>query len=92
MIGFRVFAVTAAGFSLNNGEIGCLLGPSGCGKSTLLHLLGGLDSPSSGKIWLEDTDLATLGDDELIQRHKDLELAQRDDGLFKWFLQRGVGS
>ena len=46
---------------LRRGEFLALRGASGAGKSTLLHLLGGLDSPSQGEIWLAGRNLATLG-------------------------------
>ncbi len=46
---------------LGRGEFLALQGSSGAGKSTLLHLLGGIDSPSQGEIWLADRNLATLG-------------------------------
>jgi len=46
---------------MRRGEFLALQGSSGAGKSTLLHLLGGIDSPSQGEIWLEDRNLATLG-------------------------------
>ncbi|HSH03260.1 MAG TPA: ABC transporter ATP-binding protein [Anaerolineae bacterium] len=61
-------AVTALhnlNININHGEFIAVMGPSGCGKSTLLQLLGGLDTPSSGRIWLDNTDIATLNDDQL---------------------------
>lgn len=60
-----VRALNSVDLEVESGELVAVTGPSGCGKSTLLQLLGGLDSPTSGKIWLEDTDLASLNDDEI---------------------------
>lgn len=53
-------------------EFIAVMGPSGCGKSTLLHLVGGLDTPSHGKIWIEGVELGALNDDKLteLRRHK----------------------
>jgi putative ABC transport system ATP-binding protein len=67
-----VRALDGVNIQVESGELVAVMGPSGCGKSTLLQLLGGLDAPTSGKIWLEDTDLATLDDDEitLIRRRR----------------------
>ena len=50
---------------LEEGKFIVILGPSGAGKSTLLNLLGGLDSPTSGKIIVEGKDISTLSGDEL---------------------------
>jgi lipoprotein-releasing system ATP-binding protein len=50
---------------VQTGEIIAVIGQSGAGKSTLLHLLGGLDRPSSGEVWLRDRKLSTLGDEAL---------------------------
>lgn len=47
------------------GSFTCVVGPSGHGKSTLMHLLGGLDRPSSGTIFLDDTDIGALNGSEL---------------------------
>ena len=44
------------------GEFVVIMGPSGSGKSTLLHLMGGLDTPSTGSVWLGGIDLAALSD------------------------------
>lgn len=49
-------------FGIQEGEFIAIMGPSGCGKSTLLHLLGGLLSPTSGKIVIDGEDLAAVGD------------------------------
>jgi putative ABC transport system ATP-binding protein len=49
-------------FGVGEGEFVAIMGPSGCGKSTLLHLLGGLLSPTSGKILIDGEDLASVSD------------------------------
>src|SRR6185503_12303249 len=48
-----------------------LMGPSGSGKSTLLQVLGGLDRPTSGEVWLEGQDLSNLSDDEATHLRRD---------------------
>jgi spermidine/putrescine transport system ATP-binding protein len=50
-------AVDDVSFSVEDGELWCLLGPSGCGKSTTLRMLGGLERPTSGRIYIDDTDV-----------------------------------
>jgi lipoprotein-releasing system ATP-binding protein len=52
--------------SVEAGEMVAIVGASGVGKSTLLHLLGGLDRPESGRIAVQDRDLGTMADDELV--------------------------
>lgn len=52
---------------LEEGRFIVILGPSGAGKSTLLNLLGGLDSPTSGKIFVEGKDISSLNSDELAE-------------------------
>ena len=49
-----VRAVNEVDLDVATGETLAVMGPSGCGKSTLLHLLGGLDRPSAGELWLND--------------------------------------
>lgn len=50
-------------FSIAKGESAAIVGPSGAGKSTLLALLAGLDEPTSGKVWINGTELTALGED-----------------------------
>lgn len=58
-------ALNDVSFSLDEGKFVVILGPSGAGKSTLLNLLGGLDSPTDGKITVNGRDISTLSDNEL---------------------------
>ncbi|MFA5891809.1 MAG: ABC transporter ATP-binding protein [Actinomycetota bacterium] len=60
-----VRALDGVTFEVPRGRFVAVMGPSGSGKSTLLHLLGGLDAPTSGQVWLEGQALADLGDRQL---------------------------
>lgn len=61
----QVRAVRDAAIAINQGEFVAIVGKSGSGKSTLLHLLGGLDTPTSGKVWLKDKDIFSMKEEEL---------------------------
>src|SRR5690606_29938438 len=50
---------------LRHGEFTAIMGPSGSGKSTLMHIMAGLDSSSTGRAWLGDTDISSLDDTQL---------------------------
>ena len=58
-------ALNGVNLTLEEGKLVVVLGPSGAGKSTLLNLLGGLDSPSEGHIYVEGKDIASLSNNEL---------------------------
>ena len=61
----KVDALKNASFSLSKGEFVAIVGPSGSGKSTLLNLLGALDTPTSGKVFLDGKDIFTMKEKEL---------------------------
>ena len=61
----KVTALDNANLSVNQGEFVAIVGTSGSGKSTLLHMLGGLDRPTSGKVFVENQDTFSLKDEAL---------------------------
>ncbi len=60
-----VTALDHVSFTVEKGEFIAIIGPSGSGKSTLLHMLGGVDTPSSGKVYIDGTDIYKLNDTKL---------------------------
>jgi putative ABC transport system ATP-binding protein len=61
----RVTALEHMSWEIGRGEAVALMGPSGCGKTTVLNLLGGMDRPSSGSIWVDGDDLVALSERQL---------------------------
>lgn len=71
----KVVALDNVSFSVDKGEFVAIVGASGSGKSTLLHLLGGVDRPTSGKVYINGEDIFKLNDDNLaIFRRKNIGL------------------
>jgi putative ABC transport system ATP-binding protein len=70
--GGLVRAVNSVDLEVARGEALAIMGPSGCGKSTLLHLIGGLDRPSAGELWLAGRRIDRLSERELarLRRHE----------------------
>ena len=58
-------ALQGVSLEIPKGSFTCIVGPSGHGKSTLMHLLGGLDRPSDGKVWLDGTEISALNNSTL---------------------------
>jgi ABC-type lipoprotein export system ATPase subunit len=65
-----VRAVDGVDLDIGPGETVAVMGPSGCGKSTLLHLLGGLDRPSGGEVWLAGRRIDQLGEKALARMRR----------------------
>ena len=61
----QVCALDNVSFTVEKGEFAAIIGPSGSGKSTLLHILGGVDRPSSGNVWLDGRDVYSQNDEQL---------------------------
>ncbi|MDX6759613.1 MULTISPECIES: ABC transporter ATP-binding protein [Streptomyces] len=66
-----VHALRGVSFEVRRGELTALKGRSGSGKTTLLNLVGGLDTPTSGRISVDGTDLAALGEPDLLALRRD---------------------
>lgn len=60
-----VYALNDISFSVDRGEFVAIVGASGSGKSTLLHILGGVDRPTSGKVFIDGEDICALNDTQL---------------------------
>ena len=61
----KVVALDNVSFSVEKGEFVAIVGASGSGKSTLLHLIGGVDRPTSGKVFIDGEDIFKFDDDKL---------------------------
>src|SRR3989344_1475365 len=64
-------ALNSVSFSIADGEFVAIMGPSGSGKSTLMHILGVLDSPTTGTYLLDNEDVSSLSDDRLADIRRD---------------------
>ena len=67
----QVRALDDVSVGFGAGEFTAIMGPSGSGKSTMMHILAGLDAPTSGRVFVEDTDITTLKDIALTKLRRD---------------------
>ena len=61
----EIKALNDVSFSIERGEFVAIIGASGSGKSTLLHIIGGIDTPTTGKVYIEKTDISKLDENSL---------------------------
>ena len=61
----ELYALEDVSFTVNQGEFIAIVGPSGSGKSTLLHMIGGIDKPTNGKVYINGTDISSLKPDKM---------------------------
>src|ERR1700687_88022 len=61
----RVVALDKVSFTIKKGEFVSIVGPSGSGKSTILNMVGALDRPTTGKVYIDDIDIFALNDSEI---------------------------
>lgn len=61
----EVSALRGVSIEIEEGDFVCIMGPSGAGKTTLLNLIGCIDIPTEGKIWINDRDVTTMNDNDL---------------------------
>jgi ABC-type lipoprotein export system ATPase subunit len=66
-----VGALRGVDLNIVRGEFVALMGPSGCGKTTLLNLIGAIDVPSKGELWVDGVSLSSLTDDQLADLRRD---------------------
>lgn len=71
MDSISVVGVENINLKIGRGEFVCVMGPSGCGKSTMLHLMGCLDKPTSGRIFIDGIDVSKMSEDELADLRKE---------------------
>jgi len=82
----KTSVLSSLNLNIGKGESIAILGQSGCGKSTLLNLLGGIDKPTQGKVWLDSIDLTTLTEEKITQlRAQHLGFVYQSHHLLKDF-------
>ena len=67
----EVHALQGVNLEIEKGEIVAIMGPSGCGKTTLLNMIGGLDKPTSGKVWIGNEEITGYSDHEITKFRKE---------------------
>ena len=86
-----VLAVNDISFSVEQGEFVAIVGSSGSGKSTLLHLLGGVDRPTSGKVYIQGEDIYSLNSDKIaIFRRRQVGLIYQSITLYQFLMLKKI--
>lgn len=67
----KIYASNGVNFKINKGEFVVIVGASGAGKTTILNLLGGMDTPTSGAIYVDNEDIARFGERKLTEYRRD---------------------
>lgn len=67
----EIFANNGVSFTVEKGELAVILGPSGAGKSTVLNILGGMDTPNSGKVLVDGVNIAEFSEKQLTKYRRD---------------------
>lgn len=76
----EVHALKGVNLEVQKGEMVAIMGPSGCGKTTLLNMIGGLDKPTSGKVWIANKEITGFSDTEMTTFRK-----QKLSFIFQFF-------
>ncbi len=63
----RTYALRGVNLEISKGSLSCIVGPSGHGKSTLMHLMGGLDKPTEGRVFIDGLDITGLSNSKLAE-------------------------
>lgn len=80
----RVEAIRNVSFTVKRGEFVAIMGPSGSGKSTLMHILGGVDQPTKGKVFIDGTDIYKFNDEDLaIFRRRQIGIVYQFNNLLR---------
>jgi len=66
----EVHALRGVNLEINQGEIVAIMGPSGCGKTTLLNMIGGLDKPTNGSVWIDNEEITGYSDRDITEFRK----------------------
>jgi len=85
----QVNALQNVNLKVEKGDFLAILGPSGSGKSTLLNLIGALDKPTEGKVFIEGVDVSTLNDDQLADLRRGIGFVFQFFNLIPRFTARG---
>ena len=82
-----VAAVQGVSLAIKPGEFVAIMGPSGSGKSTTMHIMGALDTPTTGQYYLDGTEISKYTDDQL-SRIRNQRIGFESEAHYTWFIMR----